>query len=132
MARDDERVGLDGLRVEFDDERVVSDAGVMLVGSVAERLRQAHDGGAGHEPGAHDRRNPHVSFIFQPEQQFSELVGELKPGETFFVKRPYILIPNAGRWGSPRLAQHRRVRVSRPAAAARAGCWRDRRRQSLG
>ncbi len=39
--------------------------------------------------------NPHVSFIFQPEQQFSELVGELKPGETFFVKRPYILIPNA-------------------------------------
>ena len=39
--------------------------------------------------------NPHVSFIFQPEQQFSELVGELKPGETFFVKRPYILIPDA-------------------------------------
>ena len=38
---------------------------------------------------------PHVSFIFQPEQQFSELVGELKPGETFFVKRPYILIPDA-------------------------------------
>jgi hypothetical protein len=39
--------------------------------------------------------NPHVSFVFQPEQQFSELVGELKPGETFFVKRPYILIPDA-------------------------------------
>ncbi|HXA53357.1 MAG TPA: PKD domain-containing protein [Solirubrobacteraceae bacterium] len=39
--------------------------------------------------------NPHVSFIFQPEQQFSELVGELKPGENFFVKRPYILIPDA-------------------------------------
>jgi hypothetical protein len=39
--------------------------------------------------------NPHVSFIFQLEQQFSELVGELKPGETFFVKRPYILIPDA-------------------------------------
>jgi hypothetical protein len=38
MVRDDERVGLDGLRVEFDDERVVSDAGVMLVASVAERL----------------------------------------------------------------------------------------------
>ena len=38
---------------------------------------------------------PHVSFIFQPKQQFSELVGELKPGETFFVKRPYILIPDA-------------------------------------
>jgi len=38
MVQDDERVGLDGLRVEFDDERVVSDAGVMLVASVAERL----------------------------------------------------------------------------------------------
>jgi predicted secreted protein len=38
--------------------------------------------------------NPHEHFIFQPEQQFSELVGELKPGETFFVKRPYILIPD--------------------------------------
>jgi Bacterial Ig-like domain (group 3)/PKD domain len=37
---------------------------------------------------------PHEHFIFQPEQQFSELVGELKPGETFFVKRPYILIPD--------------------------------------
>jgi len=38
---------------------------------------------------------PHENFIFQPEQQFSELIGELKPGETFFVKRPYILIPDA-------------------------------------
>ncbi len=38
MVQDDERVGLDGLRVEFDDERVVSDAGVMLVATVAERL----------------------------------------------------------------------------------------------
>jgi hypothetical protein len=37
---------------------------------------------------------PHEHFIFQPEQQFSEQVGELKPGETFFVKRPYILIPD--------------------------------------
>ncbi|MGP0100499.1 MAG: IS1380 family transposase [Solirubrobacteraceae bacterium] len=38
MVQDDEPVGLDGLRVEFDDERVVSDAGVMLVATVAERL----------------------------------------------------------------------------------------------
>jgi PKD domain/IPT/TIG domain len=37
---------------------------------------------------------PHEHFIFQPEQQFSEQVGELKPGETFFVKRPYILVPD--------------------------------------
>ncbi|MEX2106331.1 MAG: IS1380 family transposase [Solirubrobacterales bacterium] len=38
MVHDDEPVGLDGLQVKFDDERAVSDAGVMLVASVAERL----------------------------------------------------------------------------------------------
>ncbi len=38
MVQDDEPVGLDGLQVKFDDERVVSDAGVMLVASVAQRL----------------------------------------------------------------------------------------------
>jgi hypothetical protein len=37
-VQDDEAVGLDGLRVEFDDERVVCDAGVMLVATVAQRL----------------------------------------------------------------------------------------------
>jgi Transposase DDE domain group 1 len=38
MVQDDEPVGLDGTRVEFDDERVVSDAGVMVVATLAERL----------------------------------------------------------------------------------------------
>ena len=38
MVQDDEAVGLDGLRVEFDDERVVSDAGVALVATLAKRL----------------------------------------------------------------------------------------------
>jgi hypothetical protein len=38
-VHDDEPVGLGGLRVEFDDERAVSDAGVMLVATLAERLR---------------------------------------------------------------------------------------------
>jgi len=38
VVQDDEPVGLDGLQVKFDDERVVSDAGVMLVASVAQRL----------------------------------------------------------------------------------------------
>ena len=38
MVQDDEPVGLDGVRVVFDDERVVSDAGVMLVATVARRL----------------------------------------------------------------------------------------------
>jgi hypothetical protein len=38
VVQDDKPVGLDGVRVEFDDERVVSDAGVMLVAMVAERL----------------------------------------------------------------------------------------------
>jgi Transposase DDE domain group 1 len=34
----DEPVGLDGLKVEFDDERAVSDAGVTLVATLAKRL----------------------------------------------------------------------------------------------
>jgi hypothetical protein len=39
VVHDDEPVGLDGLRVEFNDERAVSDAGVMLVATLAGRLR---------------------------------------------------------------------------------------------
>ena len=38
MVQDDRPVGLDGVQVKFDDERVVSDAGVMLVATLAERL----------------------------------------------------------------------------------------------
>lgn len=38
MVQDDKPVGLDGTRVCFDDERVVSDAGVMLVATLAQRL----------------------------------------------------------------------------------------------
>jgi hypothetical protein len=38
MVHDDKPVGLDGVEVKFDDERVVSDAGVMLVATVAQRL----------------------------------------------------------------------------------------------
>src|SRR3954471_13218459 len=38
MVQDDGPVGLDGVRVCFDDERVVCDAGVMLVATLAERL----------------------------------------------------------------------------------------------
>ncbi len=37
---------------------------------------------------------PHLNFLFQPDQQFSEVAAEVKPGETFWVKNPYILIPN--------------------------------------
>ncbi len=35
---DDGPVGLDGVQVCFDDERVVSDAGVLLVATLAQRL----------------------------------------------------------------------------------------------
>ena len=38
MVHDDKPVGLDGVEVKFDDERVVSDAGVMLVATIAPRL----------------------------------------------------------------------------------------------
>jgi len=38
MVHDDGAVGLDGLRVKFDDERAVQDAGVALVAALAGRL----------------------------------------------------------------------------------------------
>jgi hypothetical protein len=38
VVHDDKPVGLDGVQVKFDDERVVSDAGVMLVATLAQRL----------------------------------------------------------------------------------------------
>src|SRR5881392_3993093 len=38
MVHDDTAVGLDGLQVEFDDERVVCDAGIALVATLAQRL----------------------------------------------------------------------------------------------
>jgi hypothetical protein len=38
MVQDDEAVGLNGVQVEFDDERVVCDAGVVLVATLVERL----------------------------------------------------------------------------------------------
>jgi hypothetical protein len=38
MVQDDAAVGLDGVEVVFDDERVVSDAGIVLVATLAERL----------------------------------------------------------------------------------------------
>jgi hypothetical protein len=37
-VHDDESVGLEGVRVEFDDERAVSDAGVTLVATLGKRL----------------------------------------------------------------------------------------------
>ena len=38
VVHDDTAVGLDGVRVEFDDERVVSDAGIVLAATLAGRL----------------------------------------------------------------------------------------------
>src|SRR5919112_5754924 len=38
VVQDDKPVGLDGVQVKFDDERVVCDAGVMLVATLCQRL----------------------------------------------------------------------------------------------
>ena len=38
MVQDERPVGLDGVQVKFDDERVVCDAGVILVATLAQRL----------------------------------------------------------------------------------------------
>ena len=47
MVHDDGPVGLDGLKVAFDDERAVSDAGVALVATLAQRLGLEALAGAG-------------------------------------------------------------------------------------
>ena len=51
MVQDDKPVGLEGLEVAFDDERVVSDAGVMLVATLAGR-----HGGCVNPPTGYERR----------------------------------------------------------------------------
>jgi hypothetical protein len=38
---------------------------------------------------------PHANFDFQPDQQYAEMLGELKPQQTTYVKSPYILVPDA-------------------------------------
>jgi len=38
MVQHDQPVGLDGIGVRFDDERAVSDAGIVLVATLAKRL----------------------------------------------------------------------------------------------
>lgn len=38
MVHDEASVGLDGVRVVFDDERAVADAGIVLVATLVERL----------------------------------------------------------------------------------------------
>jgi hypothetical protein len=37
---------------------------------------------------------PHEHFVFQPDQRFSEELGELTPGQTSYIKHPYILVPD--------------------------------------
>src|ERR1019366_9569372 len=46
MVHDDGPVGLDDLRVAFDDERAVSDAGIALAATLAARLVAGGPGGA--------------------------------------------------------------------------------------
>lgn len=69
MVHDDERVGLDGLRVEFDDERAVSDAGVMLVATLAQRLKLEALAGRlvrlrSHQPGAANAGRKVMALVF--------------------------------------------------------------------
>jgi hypothetical protein len=56
VVHDDEPVGLDGLQVKFDDERAVSDAGVVLVATLAGRLGIGSGGGPS-DPGRDRERD---------------------------------------------------------------------------
>ncbi len=69
MVHDDEAVGLDGLGVVFDDERVVSDAGIALVATLAERLQIERLAGRlvrlrGDRPGAANAARKVMALIF--------------------------------------------------------------------
>jgi Transposase DDE domain group 1 len=69
MVQDDEPLGLDGVRVVFDDDRVVSDAGIALVATLAGRLGVERLAGRfvrlrrGH-PGAHNAGRKVMALIF--------------------------------------------------------------------
>jgi hypothetical protein len=69
VVDDAEPVGLEGLRVQFDDQRAVSDAGVMLVATLARRLGlEALAGGlvrlGGDRPGAANAGRKVMALIF--------------------------------------------------------------------
>ena len=69
MVHDDKPVGLNGVQVKFDDERVVSDAGVMLVATVAERLGVEQLAGRlvrlrGDRPGAANAGRKVMALVF--------------------------------------------------------------------
>ncbi len=56
MVQDDGPVGLDGLQVKLHDERVVSDAGVMLLRDVGDTLADRGAGGWAGAPAARAAR----------------------------------------------------------------------------
>ena len=69
MVHDDKPVGLNGVQVKFDDERVVSDAGVMLVATVAGRLGVEQLAGRlvrlrGDRPGAANAGRKVMALVF--------------------------------------------------------------------
>jgi Transposase DDE domain group 1 len=69
MVHDDEPVGLDGLRVEFDDERAVQGAGVALVATLASRLGIEASAGRlvrlrGERPGAANAARKVMALLF--------------------------------------------------------------------
>jgi hypothetical protein len=122
MVQDDEPVGLGGLRVEFDDERVVSDAGIALVATLACRLgiealagrlvrqldallgqalERAWAAGAG--PG--DRR-----LVIDVDSFVGEVCGRLKQGAAYGYTRPLGYHPILATRADTREALHIRLR----------------------
>jgi hypothetical protein len=122
MVQDDEPVGLGGLRVEFDDERVVSDAGIALVATLASRLgiealagrlvrqldallgqalERAWAAGAG--PG--DRR-----LVIDVDSFVGEVCGRLKQGAAYGYTRPLGYHPILATRADTREALHIRLR----------------------
>src|SRR5436190_638278 len=107
MVQDDGPVGLDGVAVVFDDERVVSDAGLML----AATLTRARKAGAG--PGEGRLTVDVDSFV-------GEVFGHAKQGAAFGYTRTRGYHPIVASTRSSR-------RERRPASCCTSVCARARR-----
>ena len=133
MVQDDEPVGLDGLAVEFDDERAVSDAGVMLVATLAQRLgieslaarvvRLRHD-----RPGAANAGRKVMALIYAMVLGADSIddTGVLGAGRTRRLLGGWLPAPSTLKQeGLAGRRSKRRPAPPPPAAweAARARCW---------
>ena len=115
MVHDDELVGLDGVQVKFDDERVVCGAGIVVVATLAARL--GIEALAGHQLGRH-AHDPLAARQQEPLQRPGDMSAVLDRPD------PLTLVQSAHHSNTSsndrRLARTVRSAITRPVAASTA------------